>query len=103
MKDLRVKKSKIHGLGLFSKKPKKKGTRISFLKGNVCKKHNSSIRDALSHSCWIGIGRDTWIDPSYPYRYINHSCNPSTSIKGRVTLVALRDLKPNDEITLDYS
>lgn len=34
---------------------------------------------------------------------INHSCDPSIGFVGEITLVALRDIEPGDELTFDYA
>lgn len=41
-------------------------------------------------------------------RFINHSCNPNTFSavnirKGRIFYYALRDIKPGEELTIDYN
>ncbi|MBI1385658.1 MAG: SET domain-containing protein-lysine N-methyltransferase [Rhizobiales bacterium] len=38
-----------------------------------------------------------------PADYVNHSCNPNTGLSGQITLVALRDIAPGEEITYDYA
>lgn len=38
-----------------------------------------------------------------PADFINHSCEPTCGMSGDVTLVALRDLAPGEEITYDYA
>ncbi len=35
--------------------------------------------------------------------YFNHSCNPNAGYKGQIFLVAMRDIKKNEEITFDYA
>jgi hypothetical protein len=35
--------------------------------------------------------------------YINHSCNPNVGMDGQITYVAMRDIKANEELCLDYS
>lgn len=35
--------------------------------------------------------------------YINHSCNPTCGIKGSLKIVAMRDIFPGEEISIDYS
>ena len=37
------------------------------------------------------------------HRLFNHSCEPNAGIRQERKLVAIRDLKPNEEITFDYS
>ena len=34
--------------------------------------------------------------------FINHSCDPNCGIRGKVTVVAMRDIAPGEEITFDY-
>jgi len=35
--------------------------------------------------------------------FINHSCSPNCGIKGSLQIVAMRDIKPGEEITIDYA
>lgn len=103
MEPIKVKKSAIHGRGVFLTKSVKKNHSVSRLRGRIRTKENLSLEDSLANPDWVGISKNRWIDPIPPYKYINHSCDPSTGIKGTVTLVALRNLKSGDEITIDYS
>lgn len=40
--------------------------------------------------------------PRMPQHYVNHSCNPNAGFDGQVFMVAMRKIKPNDEIVYDY-
>lgn len=103
MKFLKIRRSKIHGTGIFATKAFKKGEKISTITGEIKKKENKTKKDALANACWIGIDKNVWIKPVAPFRYVNHSCNPSAGIRGKITVVALRDLEEDDEVTIDYS
>ncbi|MEK6888602.1 MAG: SET domain-containing protein-lysine N-methyltransferase [Nanoarchaeota archaeon] len=35
--------------------------------------------------------------------FINHSCDPNCGIKDKLKIVAMRDIKPGEEITFDYA
>lgn len=35
--------------------------------------------------------------------FINHSCNPNCGLSGPLTIVAMRDIVPGEEITFDYA
>ena len=96
-------KSKIHNKGTFAVRDIKKDEIISRFYGSVKFKINKNKRDALSHPNWIGVKKNHWMDPEKPQKYINHSCNPNTSICGKVSIVALRNIKEGEEITFDYS
>lgn len=95
--------SKIHGRGVIAKKNIKKGEIVFIVKGKkrFLKVHNE--KEALCGDCWIGIGKNTWIDPVGYGRYLNHSSKPNCGIKGTVTVRAMRNIKTGEEITIDYS
>lgn len=97
------KKSLIHGRGIFSAKDIKRGEVICVIKGTKFFKVNKNVKDALSHPDWVGFKMNNWVDPAVPFKYLNHSCIPNSAVKGKVTLVALRDIKKGEEVTIDYS
>lgn len=35
--------------------------------------------------------------------YLNHSCDPNCGIKGKLKIVAMRKISPNEELTIDYA
>lgn len=96
-------KSKIHGLGLIAKRLIKKGETICLIKGKIVDWHVKDKASALFGPNWIGISETVWIDPSDAGLYVNHSCKPSAGIKGKITLVAIKDIARGDEVTIDYS
>jgi uncharacterized protein len=98
-----VNDSAIEGKGIFASKNIKRGEIISFFKGERHEMINESEDDALANPYWIAIGKNTWMDTNPPLRYTNHSCEPNASIKGKVTLVAIKEIHKGDEITIDYS
>jgi len=57
----------------------------------------------MSYQNWVGFGKDKWLEVGSPAVYINHSCQPNAGIKGRVTVVALKNILKGEEIKLDYS
>lgn len=96
-------KSKIHGKGIFASKDIKKGEIIALIKGRVVNFLVKNKKDAQHGPDWVGICHNTWIDPAEPFCYLNHSCNPNAGIKGKVETVALKNIKKDEEITIDYS
>jgi len=38
-----------------------------------------------------------------PPDYVNHSCAPNAGLSGQIALVALREIRPGEEITYDYA
>ncbi|MDB5264591.1 MAG: protein-lysine N-methyltransferase [Parcubacteria group bacterium] len=102
-RNIYVKESSIEGRGIFASRNFKRGEIIFILKGKLKKWHVKDKSTAQEGPNWVGVGKDTWIDPAYPFLYMNHSCNPNMGIKGRVTFVALRNIKKGEEVTIDYS
>src|SRR5262249_10216315 len=35
--------------------------------------------------------------------FLNHSCEPNVGIQGQIVFVAMRDVAPDEELTLDYA
>lgn len=104
MPKIYVKDSNSDGKGLFAKKDIKKGEIVFIIKGQRTKFliNNQKQADKAGMN-WVGIGKNEWIDPKKYCQYFNHSCDPNTYIKGKVTVVASRNIKKDEEITFDYS
>ena len=105
MKNIYISTSPIAGKGVVAAEHVKKGESIQIFKGKEKSYIVKNKRDSISNSYmnWIGIAKNHWIDPKKPYKFLNHSRNPSVGIKGRATLVALRDMREGEEVTIDYS
>ena len=103
MKRIYVGTSRIEGKGVFVVEKVKRGEMVTSIKGKMKFKVNEGPEDTFSNPDWVGITKSQWIDPEKPYKFLNHSCNPSAGIKGRVTLIALKDIKEDEEVTIDYS
>lgn len=53
----------------------------------------------------IQLGKNKWLEPpkeSFGF-YLNHSCSPSCGFQLPNKIVALREIKDGEEITIDYS
>jgi hypothetical protein len=103
MKDIYHSTSKIDGLGIKAGENIKKGDVIQHIKGEARFFVPRNKKESASYPDWVGIGKNRWINPDYPNQYLNHSCNPNSGIKGKVTMVALKNIKEGEEITIDYS
>ncbi len=103
MSKIYIGKSLVSGRGLFASVDILKGSVVFIMKGKIVFHLPKSKKEALSHPDMVGLTRTLYIDPIPPYKYINHSCNPNVGIKGRVTFVAMRNIKKGEELTFDYS
>jgi hypothetical protein len=77
-----IRPSTIHGKGLFARLPIPKGEVV------------------IVWGAGSGYFRKSGEDPSY---FRNHSCDPNTWMENEVTSTARRNIKPNEELTIDYA
>ena len=88
-----VRESAIQGRGLFAAGFIAEGTIIGRIDGRP------TDQDGL-YVLWIdGKGG---FEVTNDFKYINHSDQPSAVYYDDLTVVALRDIQPNEEITHDY-
>ena len=91
---MKIRKSKIHGSGVFADKKINKGEH--FYKISMNKTSNSP----KSH--WARVG-NKWVCDEKVLNFVNHSCEANTQISlDGTSLVALWDVEPGEEITCDY-
>ena len=86
--------SLIHGKGLFAKTAIADGEVIGWLNGKPCS------TDA-AHVLWISERQG--IEVLCDLRYINHSNDPNACYYDDLSVVALRDIEPYEEITHNYA
>ena len=101
---LRVRKAAT-GRGLFAEEAIPKGACIIEYTGRPATLEEMA-RDEGKYLFWTG--KTTMINGNIPAntaRYINHSCAPNCEADGppgRIFIVALRAIKPGEELTYDY-
>lgn len=105
MKKVSTRKSKIAGRGVFADEDIKKGEYIMPLKGKLIHKKYQKARDYhhSSEQSWVPVTFDWWINPSFPIKFLNHSCNPNAGFKTPRRLYAMKQIQKGEEITVDYS
>lgn len=89
---VKVKKSEIHGKGLFSAKKIRKHTVIG-----KCKVKKT--KEANIYTLWV---KDKAFDVKCDLRFINHSSQPNVVYYDDFTVVALRNIKKSEELFHDY-
>ncbi len=110
---IEVRRSEVHGLGVFATKRIPKGTRIIEYLGERVSHAEADRRyeekDANdSHTFLFIVDSKTVIDAGVDgndARFFNHSCDPnceSTVEKRRVYIESIRDVEAGDELTYDY-
>jgi hypothetical protein len=88
-----VSDSKLHGKGLFARKRISKGSVIGKIEGKLCKRDGS-------HVLWLNQTQGFKV--SCNLKYINHADVPNACYYDDLSVVALREIKRNEEITHNY-
>lgn len=103
-----ARQSKIHGLGVFAKKPVKKGENIGVLGGVIVP--TGEIREYWKIMGHVGIQIDDnfFIVPTTRKELeekgvFNHSCDPNLGFSNSITLISLKDIKIGEELVFDYA
>ena len=117
---IKIKNSRIHSTGIFAKKDIPKKTRIIEYVGEKIGKAESDRRADIpleknkNNSDYgavyiFNLNKRHDIDGNVPYntaRLINHSCDPNCEteiIRGRIWIIALRDIKKGEELAYNYN
>ena len=109
-----VRTSKIHGKGVFAKRPIRKGVQIIEYTGEIISskkadKLGSTIdENGHGHTMMFKVDDDRVINGMVggPAKYINHSCAPNAEAvqyDDKIFIEALRSIKTGEEITYDYN
>lgn len=110
---IQVRRSGVHGKGVYALQPIRAGETLIEYTGEVI-----SWREALRrhphdptdphHTFYFHVDEKRVIDAKFggnASRWINHACEPNCEadeVDGRVFIKALRDLKPGEELFYDY-
>ena len=110
---IQVRKSGIHGRGVFALRAIPSGEQVIEYKGEVItwkealRRHPHDPKDP-NHTFYFHIDDVHVIDAKFggnAARWINHACEPnceSDEVGGRVFIKALRELQPGEELFYDY-
>lgn len=115
---VKLSRSGVHGYGLFARDFIPEGTRIiEYLGERITKaeawrreQHRLAAQKAGRDGCVyiFDLNKRYDIDGDVPWnlaKRINHSCGPNCHVesgRGRIWVVAARDIAPGEELTFDY-
>jgi uncharacterized protein len=110
---IEVRRSPVHGRGVFALRRIRKGTRIIEYLGErvshrVADRRYEDHDESDNHTFLFSVDRGLVIDAGVDgndARFINHSCGPnceSVIERRRVFIDALRDIAPGEELSYDY-
>jgi hypothetical protein len=98
---LRIAKSP-HGLGLFAAVDVPAGAPILAFTGETIGLEEV-LASGIDESYPLQIGPQTYLDLDSRSRVVNHSCRPNAGLRSDRILVALRDIRRDEEVLYDYS
>jgi len=100
-----IQKSDIRGKGLFAISKIAKHEIIFIPKGTVTTTERYSKSHSKTGQHMLAIGPRTWLktNKNDPLWHLNHSCEPNAYVCGFKIIVAIKDIFPGEEITIDYS
>lgn len=103
-----VGKSNFKGKGLFAKKAIAKDELIAVKGGHIMDRELfASLPKACKHAA-LQVARERYLAPLEEKEieqvmvYINHTCEPNVGLRGHLDTIALRDIRPGEELTADY-
>lgn len=107
---LEIRTSRIHGRGVYCKRPIRKGTRIIEYTGKRMSWEEAPNDPNNPHTFNFGLDDGQVINPEIggnEARWINHSCDPNCEAiedeDDRVFIYALRKLSAGEELFYDYA
>jgi len=111
---IQVRRSGVHGKGVYALAPIARGERIIEYTGQLITwkealKRHPHDPDDPNHTFYFHIDDGRVIDGKYgrnAAKWINHSCQPNCEtdeVDGRVFIKAKRAIKPGEELNYDYA
>lgn len=107
-----VRNSKIHGKGVFAKRPIRKGTKVVEYTGTIVSREEAdeigtSNVSGHTHTMLFTIDDDRVIDGNVggDARFINHGCDPNceaVQYDDKIFIESIRSVKKGEELTYDY-
>lgn len=97
----------LNGKGIFAKENISKGE-IVFIKGGHILTRKQIFTSGIINS-YFPISDEYYLgainkeEEEKIKLYQNHSCNPNVGLHGEITFVAMRNIKKDEELTVDYA
>jgi SET domain-containing protein len=103
-----IRQSRIHSHGCYTTRPIRKGTLIVEYVGEyLTYEQADDLYDECPNTYLFGLdGGKRIIDGYGVAAFVNHSCKPNCEtdqIRGKMWVIALRDIEAGEELTYDYN
>lgn len=101
--NVELRETKKYGKGVFAKEAIKKGETIAVFEGEKYEADQELDLPEIMRDHCIQVGnRDYIFAHNLLAEKINHSCEPNCGLNDSVKVVAMRNIKPGEQITWDY-
>jgi hypothetical protein len=104
---LLVRKSPIHGKGIFAMDDIAAGEVVFIKGGHILRRENVWSRTVINSYLPLdddfAIGAVCEEEEARIKIFVNHSCDPNCGIRGEITFVAVRAIAAGEEVTCDYA
>ncbi|RED53677.1 SET domain-containing protein [Aestuariispira insulae] len=106
---IKRRESSKHGFGQFALEPIEEGEVLLVKGGHIFGRDTLKRLEKLLGPTEFQIADDLFIGPMSTTEredcmmYLNHSCDPNCGIMGQIVVVAMRDIAPGEEISIDYA
>ncbi len=101
--------STIEGSGLFAKEKISKNEVVAVKGGHVADSAMLDQAGDLVKGASLKITNELYVAPltqeerASTMTYFNHSCDANVGLGGNIVAVAMRDIEPGEELTVDYA
>jgi len=109
LKSIEIRRSRIHGRGLFARRDIDTGTRLIEYVGRRIPKDESAEQCLKRNAYIFGLNGSEDVDGKVswnPARLINHSCEPNCDAEvddhDRIWVISRRAISPGEELTWNY-
>lgn len=102
-----IREGSLNGKGIYAKENIKAGE-IVFIKGGHVLTRDKIYSSGVINSYFpisdkYFLAAENKDEEEFIKLYQNHSCNPNVGLHGEITFVAIRDIKKDEELTVDYA
>jgi|BarGraNGADG00212_1021973.scaffolds.fasta_scaffold38177_2 SET domain-containing protein len=104
-----VRKSSIHGYGLYARSLILQGEVVGRRGGEVVNARGAARRDMEWGNFSLQVAADKFLCPrtaadvAKVALFLDHGCNPNVGHRGRFAFVAMRTIDPGEELLIDYA
>jgi hypothetical protein len=94
------------GRGVFALEPVRAGELVAVWGGRIVSRADAEAIGPELRRYVVQVEEAQYLAPLEPVdaaELINHCCQPNCGLSGQIALVALRPIRPGEEITFDYA